>query len=80
MVANHVIEPVDTPTDWCAPTVVVLKQNGDVRICVDLTKAEQERNEKNRRYANSWGDPQQGRPGERFLQAGRKLRLLSNQA
>ena len=33
-----VIEAVDEPTDWCAPIVVVPKQSGDVRICVDLTK------------------------------------------
>ena len=26
------------PTDWCAGMVVVPKANGDVRICVDLTK------------------------------------------
>ena len=32
-----VIEPVDEPTDWCSPIVVVPKTNGDVRICVDLT-------------------------------------------
>ena len=38
MVVNNVIEPVDTPTDWCAPIVAVPKANGDVRICVDLTK------------------------------------------
>ena len=38
MVVNNVIEPVDTPTDRCAPIVAVPKANGDVRICVDLTK------------------------------------------
>ena len=38
MVVNNVIEPVDTPTDWCAPIVAVPKANGDVRIFVDLTK------------------------------------------
>ena len=37
MVENDVITPVDYPTDWCSPTVVVPKTNGDVRICVDLT-------------------------------------------
>ena len=34
MASAGVIEP----TDWCAPIVVVPKQSGDVRICVDLTK------------------------------------------
>ena len=38
MVNLGVIEPVDEPTDWCAPIVVVLKPNGNVKICVDLTK------------------------------------------
>ena len=38
MVNLDVIEPVDTPTDWCAPLVVVPKPNGNVRLCVDLTK------------------------------------------
>ena len=34
-----VIEPVDEPSDWCSPIVVVPKSNGkDVRICVDLTR------------------------------------------
>ena len=33
-----VIEPVETSTEWCARMVVVPKTNGDVRICVDLTK------------------------------------------
>ena len=34
-----VIRPVTTPTEWCAPIVVVPKANSEaVRICVDLTK------------------------------------------
>ena len=36
-----VIEPVEEPTDWCAPVVVVPKPNGDIRMCVDLTKLNQ---------------------------------------
>ena len=37
-----VIEPVDEPTEWCAPIVVVPKASGEVRLCVDLTKLNQE--------------------------------------
>ena len=33
-----VIKKVEEPTDWCAGMVVVPKENGKVRICVDLTK------------------------------------------
>ncbi len=33
-----VIAKIDTPTEWCAGMVVVPKQEGNVRICVDLTK------------------------------------------
>jgi len=33
-----VIRRVDTPTEWCAGMVVVLKGNNKVRICVDLAK------------------------------------------
>jgi hypothetical protein len=34
-----VIRPVTTPTHWCAPIVVIPKQNSeDIRLCVDLTK------------------------------------------
>lgn len=33
-----VITRIEEPTDWCSGMVVVPKQNGKVRICVDLTK------------------------------------------
>ena len=33
----QIISKVDEPTKWCAGMVVVLKANGKVRICVDLT-------------------------------------------
>jgi hypothetical protein len=38
MLKIGVISKVDQPTVWCAPMVVTPKQNGEVRICVDLTK------------------------------------------
>ena len=36
-----VIEPIDEPTEWCSPIVVVLKTYGRVRRCVDLTRLNQ---------------------------------------
>ena len=36
-----VIRKVEEPTEWCAGMVVVPKGNGKVRICVDLTKLNQ---------------------------------------
>ena len=38
MLELGVIRPVQEPTDWCAPIVIVPKANGKVRLCVDLTK------------------------------------------
>ena len=31
-----IIVKVKEPTKWCSPISVVMKKNGDVRICVDL--------------------------------------------
>ena len=33
-----VIRKVEKPTAWCHPIVPVKKPNGDLRICIDLTK------------------------------------------
>ena len=33
-----VIKKIDKPTDWCHPIVIVSKPNGDIRLCIDLTK------------------------------------------
>lgn len=33
-----VISKVDQPTDWRAPVVAVPESNGDIRVCIDLTK------------------------------------------
>ena len=33
-----VIRKTDKPTEWCHPIVVVPKANNKLRICIDLTK------------------------------------------
>lgn len=38
MEKNGVISHVDQPTDWCAGMVVAPKPNDKIRICVDLTR------------------------------------------
>lgn len=38
MEKQGVISPMDEPSDWCAPIVVVPKNNGKVQICVDYTE------------------------------------------
>lgn len=38
MEKTGVISRVDAPTEWCTGIVVVQKSDGQIRICVDLTK------------------------------------------
>ena len=38
METQGIITQVTEPTDWTHPLVVVIKPNGKLRICVDLTK------------------------------------------
>eukprot|EP00112_Aurelia_sp_Birch-Aquarium-sp1_P014521 Seg3141.4 transcript_id=Seg3141.4/GoldUCD/mRNA.D3Y31 product="hypothetical protein" protein_id=Seg3141.4/GoldUCD/D3Y31 len=38
MLELGVIRPVQEPTDWCAPIVIIPTPNGKVRLCVDSTK------------------------------------------
>ena len=38
MLQQGVISPVTVPTAWCSGLVPVLKPNGNVRLCVDLTR------------------------------------------
>ncbi|KAM7281966.1 uncharacterized protein ISCGN_002124 [Ixodes scapularis] len=38
MQSQGVISPVEEPTEWCAPMVIVPKPPGKIRICVDLTQ------------------------------------------
>ncbi|CAG9137613.1 unnamed protein product, partial [Plutella xylostella] len=39
LIDTDIIEPVDGPSDWISPLVPVLKGDGDVRICVDMRRA-----------------------------------------
>ena len=41
MVKLGVISQVTEPTEWCAGMVPVVKRNGSVRVCVDLTHLNQ---------------------------------------
>lgn len=38
MVQLGVIRPVEKPTKWCSPCVVVMKKSGAVRMCIDYTR------------------------------------------
>ena len=35
LVKNGVIQEVDEPTDWASQMTITLKQNNDIRICLD---------------------------------------------
>ena len=35
LVAQEILKPVDTPTDWVSSVVVVIKSNGKVRLCIN---------------------------------------------
>ena len=39
LVAMDIIEPVEGPTPWVSPVVVVPKQNDEIRLCVDMRRA-----------------------------------------
>lgn len=41
LVDLDIIEPVNGPSDWISPLVPVLKQDGDIRICIDMRRANQ---------------------------------------
>ena len=41
MTDNGIIKPIETPTDWCAAMVPVIKKSGQVRICVDFKQLNQ---------------------------------------
>ena len=37
MVEQKLITPATVPTEWCSPNMIVLKVNGQIRNCADLT-------------------------------------------
>ena len=39
LVEMDIIEPVNGPTPWVNPVVVVPKANGDIRLCIDMRRA-----------------------------------------
>lgn len=41
LVESDIIEPVEEPTEWVSPTVIVPKPNEDIRICVDMRRVNQ---------------------------------------
>lgn len=36
LIDKDIIEPVNKPTAWVSPTVIVPKENGDIRMCIDM--------------------------------------------
>ena len=41
LIAKDIVERVDGPTSWVSPVVVAPKAEGDIRLCVDMRKANQ---------------------------------------
>ncbi|XP_058828130.1 uncharacterized protein K02A2.6-like [Topomyia yanbarensis] len=39
LLANDIIEPVEGGCQWVSPLVTVIKDNGDLRLCVDMRRA-----------------------------------------
>lgn len=38
---SDIIEKVEGPTEWVSPVVPIIKKNGEVRLCVDMRRANQ---------------------------------------
>ena len=41
LVSHDIIEPVEGPTPWVSPVVIVPKPSGDIRLCVDMRRTNQ---------------------------------------
>lgn len=39
LIASDIIEEVRGPAEWISPMVPVLKENGEIRICIDMRQA-----------------------------------------
>lgn len=42
LISEDIIEPVNTPSEWVSPVVIVPKSDSKVRICVDMRSANQD--------------------------------------
>lgn len=41
LLAMDIIEPVSGPAQWVSPLVIIVKDNGDLRLCVDMRRPNQ---------------------------------------
>ncbi|XP_055596046.1 uncharacterized protein LOC129746422 [Uranotaenia lowii] len=41
LLTTDIIEPVSGPSPWVSPLVTIVKDNGDLRLCVDMRRANQ---------------------------------------
>ncbi|XP_058459398.1 uncharacterized protein K02A2.6-like [Malaya genurostris] len=41
LLAQDIIERIERPTTWVSPLVPILKDNGEVRLCIDMRRANQ---------------------------------------
>lgn len=39
LIAQDIIEKVEVPTAWISPVVPIVKKNGEIRLCVDMCRA-----------------------------------------
>ncbi|KAJ8735710.1 hypothetical protein PYW07_007330 [Mythimna separata] len=39
LLEKDIIEKVDGPSEWISPIVPILKENGDIRLCIDMRRA-----------------------------------------